>query len=62
MFRKQSLTFEVTMAFILFRIIYIARAASKSGESKPSRCLEISKQNAVLKFLKFALNAELRMT
>ena len=60
MFGMQTQTFGVTMAFILFSIIYITRATSKIGESKPScqYCLETIKQNAAIKFLKFVLNAE----
>ena len=61
MFEKQSLTFVVTMAFMLLSIICIARVASTFGKSKPSRqyCLEFGKQKATLKLLKFALNGEI---
>ena len=46
---------DVTVAFMLFLIIYITQAALKLAKSKLSRqcCLEILKQKAALKFLRF---------
>ena len=56
MFEKQSPTFDITMAIMLCHIINIAQAAQKIGNSTPRQyCLEIGKQNATLKFLKFIL-------
>ena len=54
----------MTITLRLFHIIYIERAASKFGKTKPNRqyCLEIGKQKNTLKFLKFVLNPKLRMT
>ena len=62
-FEKQSSTFDVTLAFILFRIIYIVQEAWVCGNIKTSRKyrLEIGKQIAALKFQIFVLSAELRM-
>ena len=37
MFEKQASAFDVTMAILLFGIVYAARAAPKFDESKPSR-------------------------
>ena len=50
MFEKLSPTFDVTVVFMLFRIIYAGRAALTFGNNKASRqyCLEICKEIAVL--------------
>ena len=44
--------------------LYCARSLSVKFKSKPSRkyCLEIAKQIAALKFQKFVISGELRMT
>ena len=46
MFEKQSPTFDVTLVFMLFRIIYAGRAALTFANNKTSRqyCLEICKK------------------
>ena len=64
MFEKQSPTFVVTLAFMLFSIYNAGRAALAFGNNKTSRqfCLQICKDNAVLKFQNFVFNEELRMT
>ena len=60
----QSPTLDVTLAFILFQIIYIVQESWVLRKGKPSRkyCLEIVKQIAALKFQKLVLSGELRMT
>ena len=64
MFEKRSLTFDVTLVFMLFRIVYAGRAAWAFGNNKtsPHYCLEICKEIAVLLFQKFIFNEKLRMT
>ena len=50
MFEKLSPTIDVTLAFMLFRIIFAVRAALKFGNNETSQqyCLEICKENAVI--------------
>ena len=50
MLEKESRTFDVTLAFMLFRIIYAGKVAVTFGNNKTSwpYCLEIDKENAVL--------------
>ena len=64
MFEKRSPAFDVTLAFMLFHIIYTALAALTFGNNKTSRqyCLDICKENAVFLFQNFFLDGELRMT
>ena len=63
MFEKQSPTFDVTLAFMLFRIIYAGRAALMFGNNKtsPHFVLRIAKKMPSFKF-KIIFNEELRMT
>ena len=48
--KEQSPAFDVTLAFMLFRIIYSVRAALTCSTDKTSRqyCLDICKENAVI--------------
>ena len=50
MFEKRSPKSDVTLAFMLFRIVYAGQAFLTLGNNKTSRqyCLEICKENAVL--------------
>ena len=56
--------YDVTLAFILFQIMYIKQEVWVFRKSKPSRnyCFEIAKQIAALKFQKDVLSGELRVT
>ena len=60
----QSPMCDITLAFILFQIIYIVQEAWVFRKSKLSLqyCLKIANQIAALKFKKIVLSGELRMT